>query len=170
MIRAVLIVRTFRRKAHWAAIQQDYVNKLWTPSLGGRVARWLTFMTIISIWAYFGGPWNRKWYFIDIWYILRPAGIGWGHLVYFGMLCQANSGNPARGSRQKNDRRSESLSRVTNRTDSEALSTFFSPAFFDIFAKTIIFVSYPGLPDFSRYNIPKRVQIYQMTTKCTKWP
>jgi hypothetical protein len=28
----------------------------------------------------------------------------------------------------------------------------------------------PGLPDFSRYNIPKRVKIYQITTKYTKYP
>jgi hypothetical protein len=28
----------------------------------------------------------------------------------------------------------------------------------------------PGLPDFSRYNPPKREKIYQMTTKYTKWP
>jgi hypothetical protein len=27
-----------------------------------------------------------------------------------------------------------------------------------------------GLPDFSRYNLPKRVKIYQVTTKRTKWP
>jgi hypothetical protein len=26
----------------------------------------------------------------------------------------------------------------------------------------------PGLPDFSRWDIPKRVKIYQITTKCTK--
>jgi hypothetical protein len=26
------------------------------------------------------------------------------------------------------------------------------------------------LPDFSRYKIPKRGKIYQMTTKYTKWP
>jgi hypothetical protein len=25
-----------------------------------------------------------------------------------------------------------------------------------------------GLPDFSRYNLPKREKIYQMTTNCTK--
>jgi hypothetical protein len=29
---------------------------------------------------------------------------------------------------------------------------------------------YAGLPDFSWYKIPKRGKIYQMTTKCTKWP
>jgi hypothetical protein len=28
----------------------------------------------------------------------------------------------------------------------------------------------PGLPDFSRHNIPNRGKIYQMATKCTKWP
>jgi hypothetical protein len=28
----------------------------------------------------------------------------------------------------------------------------------------------PGLPDFSWYNIPKRGEKYQMTTKYTKWP
>jgi hypothetical protein len=27
----------------------------------------------------------------------------------------------------------------------------------------------PGLPDFSRYNIPKREKYTKMTTKCTKW-
>jgi hypothetical protein len=27
-----------------------------------------------------------------------------------------------------------------------------------------------GLPDFSWYNKPKRGKIYQMTTKCNKWP
>jgi hypothetical protein len=28
----------------------------------------------------------------------------------------------------------------------------------------------PGLPDFSRYNVPKRGKMYQMTTECTNWP
>jgi hypothetical protein len=27
-----------------------------------------------------------------------------------------------------------------------------------------------GLPNFSWYNKPKRGKIYQMTTKCNKWP
>jgi hypothetical protein len=31
-------------------------------------------------------------------------------------------------------------------------------------------LSASGLPDFYRYNIPKREKIYQMTTKYTKWP
>jgi hypothetical protein len=30
--------------------------------------------------------------------------------------------------------------------------------------------SWPGLPDFSWYNIPKRGKIYQIATKYTKWP
>jgi hypothetical protein len=43
-------------------------------------------------------------YFMAIWYILRPFGIFWGHLVYFeaiwyifprfGMLYPEKSGNP----------------------------------------------------------------------------
>jgi hypothetical protein len=35
--------------------------------------------------------------------------------------------------------------------------------------KTSIMHSCAGLPDFSWYNIPKRVKIYQITTKYTKW-
>jgi hypothetical protein len=29
---------------------------------------------------------------------------------------------------------------------------------------------YDGLPDFSKYKIPKREKIFQMAAKYTKWP
>jgi hypothetical protein len=49
-----------------------------------------------------------------------------------------------------------------------------STAFERLFA-TDSFVTLPstfqaGLPDFSRYNIPKREKNVPMATKCTKWP
>jgi hypothetical protein len=33
--------------------------------------------------------------FAAFWYILGPFGIFYGYLVYFSMLCQEKSGNPA---------------------------------------------------------------------------
>jgi hypothetical protein len=39
-----------------------------------------------------------------------------------------------------------------------------------IFTNTSGHPVHAGLPDFSRYNIPKREKIYQMTTKYTNWP
>jgi hypothetical protein len=37
-------------------------------------------------------------------------------------------------------------------------------------AKDFQFSERPGLPDFSRYNLPKKGILYQITTKCTKCP
>jgi hypothetical protein len=48
------------------------------------VARWFIFKPKIPIWVIFVEPWNGKcWYryFMTIWYILRPFGIFYGHLV-----------------------------------------------------------------------------------------
>jgi hypothetical protein len=43
-----------------------------------RVARWHIFKPKFPIWVNFGGPWNGKG-----WYVIRPFGIYYGHLVYF---------------------------------------------------------------------------------------
>jgi hypothetical protein len=39
--------------------------------------------------------WKMLVYFMDIWYIFWPFGILYGYLVYFGILFQEKSGNPA---------------------------------------------------------------------------
>jgi hypothetical protein len=51
--------------------------------LGTRAARWNIFKPKIQIWAYFGGPWNGKcWYILwQFWKILQLFRIYYGHLV-----------------------------------------------------------------------------------------
>jgi hypothetical protein len=43
-----------------------------------RVARWFILRPKFPIWVYFGGPWKGK-----CWYILRPFGIIYDHLVKY---------------------------------------------------------------------------------------
>jgi hypothetical protein len=65
-----------------------------------RVARWHISKPKIPIWVNFGGSCNGR-----CWYILRPFGLIYGHLVYFtvvwyifprfGIFYLEKSGNPA---------------------------------------------------------------------------
>jgi hypothetical protein len=59
---------------------QDLAN-----AVGDRVARWYIFKLKILIWVHFCRvlQWKMLLYFMDIWPILMPIGIFYGHLVYF---------------------------------------------------------------------------------------
>jgi hypothetical protein len=67
-----------------------------------RVARWYIFKPKIPIWVYFWRAleWKILIYFKDIWNILRPFGIFYGHLVtlvyfyLFWCIILEKSGNP----------------------------------------------------------------------------
>jgi hypothetical protein len=60
------------------SISLFHLCEKYTRFLFDRVARCYIFKPKISIWVKFGGPWNRKG-----WYVLRPFGILDGQLVYF---------------------------------------------------------------------------------------
>jgi hypothetical protein len=81
----------------------------WKPAAGsfsGRVARWLYFQTQNRNLGTLSRvlQWKMLVYFMDIWSILSPLDIFYGHMVYmvviwynfprFGMLHQEKSGNP----------------------------------------------------------------------------
>jgi hypothetical protein len=56
-------------------------------------------------------------------------------------------------------------------TFSKSNSRFENSNFPESVSSQLFFLSSgPGLPDFYRCNTPKRGTIYQMSTKCTKWP
>jgi hypothetical protein len=70
-----------------------------------RLARWYIFKPKIPMWVNFGGPYNKKcWYILwSIGIFCRPFGIFWpfGSIVviwyifpHFGILYQEKSGNP----------------------------------------------------------------------------
>jgi hypothetical protein len=114
---------------HQDPILTNLSNDFWV--FCDRVARWYIFKPKIPISVNFGRFWNGKnWYtyFMPIWSIFRPFDKFYAHLVYFspfwyifthfGILYQAQSGNPGL-------RRDSSTHLVSRKTKLDLLAFFF---------------------------------------------